>query len=1116
MLPDGPNLLHLPAGRAARTTRPARRGTRPPTARSLAAGFAPGLRARSGTTTTPSTGTSRSALYREEFDPGYDGPFAGGHAVLPAGRRRAATPTTTTRAARRRSSDAVGRVVADRAHRQADADAARHARRAAADPHRLRRLHPDDRATRGRGSLHRYYVIEGGSHVDSRYDRYPDALRPILPCYRSAFTAFEAWIERGQAPPPSQTVARTAGGDVANACPLRAAAGAGGAGGRQRQAAAAPAGHAPARPRRAPHALPLPRHRARAAGARREGALPRADEADRPPRPRADRASAGAARRAAAPWPASRASAPPGRASASEVRSGPRPRLRPRPHDSRRAARSFGSMRQERGQTSAEYVGILLVVAAIVGALIASGIHRDIAAAARSAVCTISGESCEEGGREPSPGRIQRPRHRRRRRLRPRRAARGDQPARVRLRRRRRARRRGARRPAPTRRRPTPTATACSTATTRSRHRRRRRRRAQRRRGGRARHRRAQGRLRRRRPPRPHRVRGGHGSAPGVAPLTRENAFTPWERVGMSEDEWRDFEREVLEELEPRTGSMGFLVGSPYAGVYARRERRAEAASRSSRWASTRARSCARLGAGGRALSAGGAASEACSPKLPAATRARLIARGVLPRTGPLRRPPAPPSTPGTVVNELDALGRSTGAAATITRERCGPARGLLVGEVPGYGGRAAGHAKGHLIARLLGGSGDDARNLTTLYQNPANTPVMSGFERQIARAVRERADSPLPGDADLPRVGAGPARALRLQRAREPRLPAQRQRPQQARRHERPRRPPRPRPAARSTRRRAIRLGAPGVELPARLRRAGRAVRRGHVRRGIAILVPGHRQHAPSTSCGRSRSSARRCATWPTRASSRRTTPEQLLPWGIDEGGNVLWWLMRAIPRAGRRSPTRPAARVAVVPRRRRRAASRRCSPAASSPTSSSSTRARRRSGAMRSPRSHCWRSPRCSRLRERGRAVPAVQARRDYERALRGVVAQVREASDTPAALRAAAERLRGIRPPRSRATPPRSHRRLRGRGQGARDRTEVPDAVADRSSRPAAPTRCAAMTSGLRPPALAARAPIRAAPRRRGPRGSGRARARRRRAPAPRRGTARPAACRFALAP
>jgi hypothetical protein len=75
----------------------------------------------------------------------------------------------------------------------------------------------------GRGSLHRYYRIEGGGHVDGRYDVHPTELRPILPCYRAAFVAFEAMIERGAAPPPDQTVARTVGGDIANKCPLQAA-----------------------------------------------------------------------------------------------------------------------------------------------------------------------------------------------------------------------------------------------------------------------------------------------------------------------------------------------------------------------------------------------------------------------------------------------------------------------------------------------------------------------------------------------------------------------------------------------------------------------------------------------------------------------------------------------------------------------------------------------------------------------------------------------------------------------------------------------------------------------------------------------------------------------------
>ena len=62
-------------------------------------------------------------------------------------------------------------------------------------------------------------MIEGGNHVDSFYGFFPDRLRPILPCYRDAFTALEAWVERGSTPPPSRTVPRGAG-DVVNSCSL--------------------------------------------------------------------------------------------------------------------------------------------------------------------------------------------------------------------------------------------------------------------------------------------------------------------------------------------------------------------------------------------------------------------------------------------------------------------------------------------------------------------------------------------------------------------------------------------------------------------------------------------------------------------------------------------------------------------------------------------------------------------------------------------------------------------------------------------------------------------------------------------------------------------------------
>ncbi len=44
----------------------------------------------------------------------------------------------------------------------------------------------------GWGRLHRCYTIQGGAHVDGLYDTCPDRLRPILPCYRSAFDALAA------------------------------------------------------------------------------------------------------------------------------------------------------------------------------------------------------------------------------------------------------------------------------------------------------------------------------------------------------------------------------------------------------------------------------------------------------------------------------------------------------------------------------------------------------------------------------------------------------------------------------------------------------------------------------------------------------------------------------------------------------------------------------------------------------------------------------------------------------------------------------------------------------------------------------------------------------------
>ncbi|GAA3225525.1 alpha/beta hydrolase family protein [Actinocorallia longicatena] len=72
----------------------------------------------------------------------------------------------------------------------------------------------------GRGRFHRYYRLEGGNHVDGLYDAFPSLLRPILPCFRTAFDAVEQWTATGHRPPPSATLTRPSTGDLATTCAL--------------------------------------------------------------------------------------------------------------------------------------------------------------------------------------------------------------------------------------------------------------------------------------------------------------------------------------------------------------------------------------------------------------------------------------------------------------------------------------------------------------------------------------------------------------------------------------------------------------------------------------------------------------------------------------------------------------------------------------------------------------------------------------------------------------------------------------------------------------------------------------------------------------------------------
>lgn len=89
--------------------------------------------------------------------------------------------------------------------------------------------------------------------------------------------------------------------------------------------------------------------------------------------------------------------------------------------------------------------------------------------------------------------------------------------------------------------------------------------------------------------------------------------------------------------------------------------------------------------------------------------------------------------------HKLDSLSRATGADALLKPAMVNtgtPANKDI--RPPGFvsGLAPTNHSRGHLIGRQLGGSGDDPRNLTTLYQTPVNTPFMTKYENQVRQAL--------------------------------------------------------------------------------------------------------------------------------------------------------------------------------------------------------------------------------------------------------------------------------------------------------------------------------------------------------------------------------------------
>ncbi|WP_235205021.1 DUF637 domain-containing protein, partial [Pseudomonas syringae] len=99
---------------------------------------------------------------------------------------------------------------------------------------------------------------------------------------------------------------------------------------------------------------------------------------------------------------------------------------------------------------------------------------------------------------------------------------------------------------------------------------------------------------------------------------------------------------------------------------------------------------------------------------------------------------PSPNAPSNVILGELDSLGRPTGVTAVLREDSLGGGSSANPAiRPPGFEGQPSNHARGHLLANSLGGAGDDARNLVTLFQRNANHPNMSSFERQVRGAVQ-------------------------------------------------------------------------------------------------------------------------------------------------------------------------------------------------------------------------------------------------------------------------------------------------------------------------------------------------------------------------------------------
>ena len=206
-----------------------------------------------------------------------------------------------------------------------------------------------------------------------------------------------------------------------------------------------------------------------------------------------------------------------------------------------------------------------------------------------------------------------------------------------------------------------------------------------------------------------------------IAPQTDENFLEPWTRVGMTAEEWRDLEDEVLDEVCP-SGWEGVVFGCSVAGLTLNEEGELEPIQIMENGVGSAVGRLARWAVGAKSLPSVGRALTNVSTRIPLSLKNSLVARGVL--QSPASRLPtyAGGKTTGIVDFGFEEVRHVSG--------RLGPAANIPRGS-PGFNAYFRTHVEGHAVAEMIQRGIPKA----TVYINQA-APCAGTCMRMIPRAL--------------------------------------------------------------------------------------------------------------------------------------------------------------------------------------------------------------------------------------------------------------------------------------------------------------------------------------------------------------------------------------------